>query len=87
MIVLVSIQGKFLPGVLVGHTAIGLQEEFIYERCKAVASLGYYAMAFDMFGGVRICVERSIQRNLIVHVSYDMYPDSNATKQSRRYIS
>eukprot|EP00241_Pyramimonas_parkeae_P010886 CAMPEP_0114234318 /NCGR_PEP_ID=MMETSP0058-20121206/5648_1 /TAXON_ID=36894 /ORGANISM="Pyramimonas parkeae, CCMP726" /LENGTH=249 /DNA_ID=CAMNT_0001345995 /DNA_START=242 /DNA_END=991 /DNA_ORIENTATION=- len=39
-----------LPGVLVGHTAIGLQEEFIYDRTKAVAELGYVGFALDMFG-------------------------------------
>eukprot|EP00240_Pyramimonas_obovata_P016304 CAMPEP_0118948646 /NCGR_PEP_ID=MMETSP1169-20130426/48200_1 /TAXON_ID=36882 /ORGANISM="Pyramimonas obovata, Strain CCMP722" /LENGTH=270 /DNA_ID=CAMNT_0006895129 /DNA_START=159 /DNA_END=971 /DNA_ORIENTATION=+ len=78
-------EGKRLPGVLVGHTAIGWQEEFIYERCKAVASLGYYALAFDMFGGGELLLDPvkrkpkmdliNNDRNNLVHLVTQAYKE------------
>eukprot|EP00242_Pyramimonas_sp_CCMP2087_P015078 CAMPEP_0198219330 /NCGR_PEP_ID=MMETSP1445-20131203/73753_1 /TAXON_ID=36898 /ORGANISM="Pyramimonas sp., Strain CCMP2087" /LENGTH=222 /DNA_ID=CAMNT_0043896697 /DNA_START=219 /DNA_END=884 /DNA_ORIENTATION=- len=50
-------EGRLLPGVLVGHTAIGMQEEFIYDRCRAIAKLGYAAFAFDLFGGGELLMD------------------------------
>jgi len=42
--------GTARPGVLVAHTAIGPQEDFIREKVHQLAELGYVGFALDMFG-------------------------------------
>eukprot|EP01024_Parvocaulis_polyphysoides_P071475 TRINITY_DN8912_c1_g1_i2.p1 TRINITY_DN8912_c1_g1~~TRINITY_DN8912_c1_g1_i2.p1 ORF type:complete len:278 (-),score=43.62 TRINITY_DN8912_c1_g1_i2:216-1049(-) len=39
-----------LPGVLVAHTAVGPQEDFIYDKVHRLADLGYVGFSLDMFG-------------------------------------
>ncbi|CAM9582145.1 unnamed protein product [Choristocarpus tenellus] len=39
-----------LPAVLIAHTAVGVQEDFILWKLDQFASLGYAAFALDMFG-------------------------------------
>ncbi|CAD7696456.1 unnamed protein product [Ostreobium quekettii] len=43
-------KGARLPGVLVAHTAIGPQEEFIRDKVHRLAAMGYVGFALDMFG-------------------------------------
>jgi len=38
------------PGVLVAHTAIGPQEDFIRDKCRLLAELGYVGFSLDVFG-------------------------------------
>jgi len=48
-----------LPGVLVAHTAIGPQEEFIHSCCDALARMGYVALALDLFGAGECVFDRA----------------------------
>eukprot|EP01026_Neomeris_dumetosa_P047886 TRINITY_DN4123_c0_g2_i1.p1 TRINITY_DN4123_c0_g2~~TRINITY_DN4123_c0_g2_i1.p1 ORF type:complete len:285 (-),score=27.51 TRINITY_DN4123_c0_g2_i1:561-1307(-) len=47
-------QGSKLPGVLVAHTMVGPQEEFIYDKVHRLAELGYVGFALDIFGTGRL---------------------------------
>jgi dienelactone hydrolase len=42
--------GPMQPAVLIAHTAIGPQEEFITNKAHALARQGYAAFALDLFG-------------------------------------
>eukprot|EP00854_Cymbomonas_tetramitiformis_P014034 gene14034-16589_t len=60
-----------LPGVLVGHTAIGMQEEFIYEQTRKIASLGYCAFALDMFGTGEVVLDPEKRGALLDYFKQD----------------
>jgi len=45
--------GTSLPTVLVVHTAVGLQEDFMFWKLDKLASQGYLAFGVDMFGAGR----------------------------------
>ena len=53
------------PGVLVAHTAIGMQEYFITSCCQSLARLGYTAMALDLFGAGQCVFDKEVRNSIL----------------------
>ena len=53
------------PGILVAHTAIGMQEYFITSCCQSLARLGYTAMALDLFGAGQCVFDKEVRNSIL----------------------
>ena len=65
------------PCVLVAHTAIGPQEDFILQKVKALSEMGYVAFAVDMFGAPGLVLGED-------KVRYNAQFKQDRPKQSKR---